>query len=55
MSSYNKEFFITVDDKLVLKSDTITELTINEEIAEKELILYNKHKINNDSYIYIKK
>lgn len=55
MSSYKKEFFITVDDKLVLKSDTITELTINEEISEKELILYNKHKINNDSYIYIKK
>ncbi len=55
MSCYNKEFFITVDNNIVLKSDSITELTINEEITKQEPILYNKHKVNNGSYIYIKK
>lgn len=52
---YNKDFFITANGEIILKSDSNSDLTLNEPIDEKHYNSYNKHEINNNTYIYIKK
>ncbi|MBU3107954.1 response regulator [Clostridium gasigenes] len=55
MSYYNKDFFITIDNKVVLKSDLNNNLALYKPISQEICFGYNKHNINTNIFLYIKK
>lgn len=55
ISHYNKDFFITIDNNVVLKSDINNDLVLNEPVNEQISVCFDKHKINTNIYLYIKK
>ncbi|OOM77752.1 sporulation initiation phosphotransferase F [Clostridium puniceum] len=54
LSYYDKDFFITIDNKVILKSD-INNLALDELIDDDIYFYYNKHDVNTNICLYIKK
>lgn len=55
MSYYNKDFFVTIDNMVVLKSETNDTLALSEPITDNIFLDYIKHDMNTNICIYIKK
>ncbi|ADL50730.1 response regulator [Clostridium cellulovorans] len=55
MKLYNKEFFIIVDNKLLTASDNEITKNLEELLSAENLCNYDKHQLNSNTSIYIKK